>query len=93
MSEQIKLSVDENLAKVFRNTARELGYLSAQEFIVESARKRAIAFRVSGLKNLQGSLLKKEINKIDEDKILSEFFESGSQVFRKFKRNLSQREI
>ncbi|MFW5852771.1 MAG: hypothetical protein ACOCUR_01965 [Nanoarchaeota archaeon] len=93
MAEQIKLTVDKNLADVFKDTAKELGYLSTQEFIVESARKRAIAFRLSGMKSLKGSLNKKRLSDSEEMKLLSEFFDSGSEVFRKFKQKYSDRII
>jgi len=88
MATQVKLTLDDDLANSFKETAKGLGYLSTQEFIVESARKRNIAYRLSGLKSLQGKG-KEQYTKKEQEEILNEFKISGSDLFRKFNKKFS----
>ncbi|MFT4312178.1 MAG: hypothetical protein ACMXYF_03030 [Candidatus Woesearchaeota archaeon] len=88
MTAQIKLTLDNTLAKKIKATAKELGYLSTQEFIVEAARKRV--FIIEGMKALQG------INQNEPKKITEEEYEQmilnieqgkKSHTFRKLNLN------
>ncbi len=81
MTAQIKLTLDETLANSLKETAKQLGYLSTQEFIVESARQRDIAYRLSGLKSLQGAGNVKYTGQ-EKEKLLAQFRDSGSEFFR-----------